>query len=413
MSRAMPSAVMAEKAVVSCMIQNPKGFVGRAAAEGLDESAFWHLGPLRSAVIDFYKADPEMEGEIDITALVQGMALDGTLDRSGGPAAVYEAYTYAINPAGWPKWSQQLREAKARRIAITGAVTLDGANDSEEAIETAKGTLAALTAAVSGKLRAVTAKEAANAFINSYQNDYAAGDIPGTSTGIAELDAHSGGMRAGEFWVVGGKPSRGKSVFMLQIASEFISQSKTVAVFSLEMMANEIIGRLISAMVRVDYGTITQPRSATTGDMAKIKRGVENLIASNLWVDCSPGQTLDTIETEAERIRDVNGSISLVVVDYLQLIRGSRGRGESREEEIAKVSGGLKQLAKRLQCPVISATQLNDSGQTRESRAIEQDADALLMIVEDGIKICKLRNGQRDSTLSLVLDGQYQRFNYR
>jgi len=62
---------------------------------------------------------------------------------------------------------------------------------------------------------------------------------------------------------------------------------------------------------------------------------------------------------------------------------------------------------------VISATQLNDSGQTRESRAIEQDADALLMIVEDGIKICKLRNGQRDSTLNLVLDGQYQRFNHR
>jgi replicative DNA helicase len=147
--------------------------------------------------------------------------------------------------------------------------------------------------------------------------------------------------------------------------------------------------------------------------MAKIKRGVTNLIGSNLWVDCSPGQTLDTIETEAERIRDVNGSISLVVVDYLQLIRGSRARGESREEEIAKVSGGLKQLAKRLQCPVISATQLNDSGQTRESRAIEQDADALLMIVEDGIKICKLRNGQRDSTLNLVLDGQYQRFNHR
>jgi replicative DNA helicase len=110
------------------------------------------------------------------------------------------------------------------------------------------------------------------------------------------------------------------------------------------------------------------------------------------------------------QLRDTHGSLDLIVVDYIQLIRGNRGNRESREEEVARVSGGLKQLAKAMKCPVISASQLNDLNQVRESRAIEQDADALLFIADNGIKIGKLRNGQRDTLLPLLLNGQYQQF---
>jgi len=106
----------------------------------------------------------------------------------------------------------------------------------------------------------------------------------------------------------------------------------------------------------------------------------------------------------------MHGGLALVVVDYLQLIRGGRTKNETREEEIARVSGGLKQLAKELRCTVLSASQLNEAGQTRESRAIEQDADALLYITEDGIKIIKLRNGPRNDVLPLFLNGEMQRF---
>ena len=97
-------------------------------------------------------------------------------------------------------------------------------------------------------------------------------------------------------------------------------------------------------------------------------------------------------------------------MDYLQLIRVGRARGESREEEVARASGGLKQLAKELRCPVITGSQLNDDGKTRESRAIEQDADALLVIVEEGIAVQKMRNGPRGDLLPLILDGATQRF---
>jgi len=236
------------------------------------------------------------------------------------------------------------------------------------------------------------------------------GELPGASTGIAEIDAICGGMRPGEFWVVAGKPSRGKSVLMLQIASKFIADGKPTAIHSLEMMNHEVIGRLISVLTHTNYGSITQPRTAAKHELQKIQRGVEQISSSHLWIDSSSNQSIDSIAAEAERIRDLHGSLDLVVVDYLQLIRGSRSSRESREEEVARVSGGLKQLAKHLKCPVISASQLNDNNQVRESRAIEQDADALLFIADDGIKVGKLRNGQRDVVLPLRLNGQYQHF---
>jgi replicative DNA helicase len=197
---------------------------------------------------------------------------------------------------------------------------------------------------------------------------------------------------------------------MLQIAESFISRGDAAAVFSLEMMESEIIGRLVTVCGRVNYGSIAQPRKATKGDFPRIQTAIAKITDSPLWIDASAGQSIDTIANEAEMIRDRSGVLKLVVVDYLQLIRGNRARGESREEEVARVSGGLKQLAKRLACPVLSASQLNEEGKTRESRAIEQDADVLLGIFEEGIKIGKLRNGERGRILPLYLNGEMQRF---
>jgi replicative DNA helicase len=407
---AVPSVVMAEKAVLSCIMREPGRFAGRAIAEGLDADAFFVMRVFRDCLYRYLGAHPDIDGEVDLVGICTWLQMEGLIDRVGGPFAVSDVAGYATSPGGWAEWAAQLRECKARRLALNASRMLADASDSTEAIETAKNTLEALTAAVSGKLRAVSAKVAAQQFLERLESDHESGDIPGASTGIEEIDSVSGGMRSGEFWVVGGKPSRGKSVLMLQIGAEFVGRGDTVAVFSLEMMTHEVIGRLVSVMGRAPYGSITQPRTATKGDLQRIQNGVKQLVASGLWVDSSPGQTIESIQTESERIRDVTGSLSLVVVDYLQLIRGHRQRGESREEEIARVSGGLKQLAKRLGCPVMSASQLNEQGQTRESRAIEQDADALLFIVEDGLKIGKLRNGQRDAVLPLFLDGSAQKF---
>lgn len=409
-----PHAPMAEKAVLSAMMQRPD-WIARGKAEGINADSFYlpQHRELYGALTGWAHLLPATEtGAIDIIGFISHLSTESDLVPLGGPSGIMDVFGYSITLCGWPTWCEQLREMKARRLAITASYGLAGAADSAEAILCAKTTLDALQRAVAGQNLAVTAKQASAEFIARYEADHAAGDIPGKPTGIDKIDAVSGGMRPGELWIIGGKTSAGKSVLMLQIAAEVLKAGGSVAVFTLEMMAGEIIGRLVSYIGRVHYGAIMQPRTAMKGDLGRIQQAAASIAKSALWIDASAGQTTDSILTESERIRDGNGGLNLVVVDYLQLIRGGRQRGESREEEIARASGGLKQLAKYLGCPVISATQLNEAGQTRESRAIAQDADSLLIIEDEGIRVAKLRNGERGGLLPLILDGSGQRFTY-
>lgn len=406
----MPSAVMAEKSVLSIALRGLP-FLMRAKAEGIDAECFYHPQNRAAwlAIVDYQSKFPQSE-EVDIGFLVQTLNIEGGLEKIGGAAYIAELWGYAPANSSFTEWCYLLREMKARRMAKAISTKMDECDDAEEAIACARDSLESLRKVIAGRQRSQTGKAAAEAFLAKFQADHAAGDIPGMSTGIAELDSVSGGMRPGEFWVIGGKPSMGKSVLMLQIAESFISRGDSAAVFSLEMMESEIIGRLVTVCGRVKYGAITQPRMATKADFPRIQTAVTKITESPLWIDASAGQSIDTIANEAEMIRDRSGGLKLVVVDYLQLIRGNRSRGESREEEVARVSGGLKQLAKRLACPVLSASQLNEEGKTRESRSIEQDADVLLGIFEDGVKIGKMRNGERGRVLPLYLNGEMQKF---
>jgi replicative DNA helicase len=398
---------MAEKAVLSIIFQYPEDFMRQARGEGITSQHFHHHAALFEAMRDFH----EQHKTLDLSVFVQHLHSAGTLDRVGGPSTVTDIFTYQPHTANWTIHLQQLRESFALRTALLASRSLQEASDSSEAIHSAETALNALREAVRGQSRAVSAKEASKQFLERLEATYRSGDIPGSPTGILELDMVSGGLKPGEFWVIGGKPSRGKTVFMLQIAANLVTEQIPVIIFTLEVTRGEIIGRLVSCIGKVDYGAITQPRNANKLEIGCIETTVKTVATSPLWIDDSPNISLEAIRNESIRIKDMNhGQLGLVVVDYIQLIRQGRSRNENREEEVARVSGGFKQLAKELKCPVISATQLNEQGQSRESRAIEQDADTCLYIVEDGIKVVKMRNGVRNDLLPLELDGKYQKF---
>lgn len=409
---APPHAPMSEKEILSCMFRDPSNFIPRSASDGIDINAFYL--PAHQSIFENLKADYQKDGNLDSTLFIQKRALDGSIDRMGGISAVLDVLGYSCT--GGRSWSHHveiLREQKALRVSFSGSRALSEATDSDEAARLAQKLLADIQSAVAGPRRSSTGKDAVEDFSDKLQADYSAGDYPGKQSGIASLDEISGGMKPGEFWVIGGRPSDGKSVFILQVAAEYIRRGEPVVIFSIEMMRHEIIGRLVSYMGRVDYGSITQPKNLNKRDLQQIQSTAATIASAPLWIDDTAGQNIETITAEATRIRDSHGSLGLVVVDYIQLIRDPRGRDELREQEVARTSGGLKQLSKALRCPVLSASQLNDDGRVRESRAITHDADAVLIIAEDGIKILKMRNGVRGSTLNLRLEGKFQRFTER
>ena len=411
-----PHAPMAEKAVLSCMMRDPQMFA-RAASEGIDADAL-HLPAHKLILTAIREAidEKQLDGdEICVTTMIQKASLEGTLERMGGPGVIADIWTYTASPQGWSQWCEILRECKTRRIALQAAESLGDAADAEDAIKRATDALEAMRGAFTAKTRSVRSRDACEDFISRYQAAYD-GDptAAGVPTGIGEIDAITSGAKPGELWVVGGPSSSGKSALMYQIGAEFLGAGKTVAIFSAELMAHEIIGRIVCLRARVPYSVITTPvdGEVTKMDLDRVQRAVREVAGMPLWLDASGNQSIETITGECERIRDVEGHIDLIVADYIQIIRGRRERGDSREQEIASISGGLKQLAKVMGCPVLSGTQLNDSGQTRESRAIEQDADVLMMISDAGLKMHKVRNGARGEVLPLELDGENQRFRY-
>jgi replicative DNA helicase len=409
-----PHALIAEKSILSAIFQNP-GNIARAAAEGVTMDAF-HI-PAHRTILEYLiqardAGHVESDGTVAVGVFLQSAQMDCVLDRMGGPSAIADIYSYAPTLAGWSAWCEQIRECKARRIAIEASETLAGATDSGEAIKAAQSALDAMRGAITAKTRSINAKESCNQFIAAYLASHNNGDLPGQSTGIGEIDAITGGAKPGELWVVSGPSSSGKSVLMYQIESEFLGEGRVVTNFSAELMAREIVGRLVTLRGRVPYHAITTPKEVTKPEMEKIKRAIHEMAQTRMWIDDSAGQSLDSIFSEAERIRDIEGAIGLIVVDYIQIIKGTRNKGDSREQEVASISGGLKQLAKKMGCPVIAGSQENDDGKTRESRAIEQDADVWLKITDDGILMKKVRNGKRDQTLNLALDGSAQRFRY-
>jgi len=204
------------------------------------------------------------DGEIDLITLIPHLNDIGLLSKAGGPGAISEVYSYAPSGSGWTGWVESLREMKARRLGVLAAKALSEATDSTEAMQTVKDAMEAMNRAVSGQKRSHTGKQSVGLFLDAFKAAHSAGDIPGFSTGLSQLDEICGGMKGGELWVMGAKPSRGKSVLIIQFACEFLLKGLPVALFSIEMTANE--GTHPYVLPSISYFSM-KPRDASASMM--------------------------------------------------------------------------------------------------------------------------------------------------
>lgn len=241
--------------------------------------------------------------------------------------------------------------------------------------------------------------------------------ITGVASGFKDLDELTAGFQPGELIVVGGRPGMGKTAFALNIAQHVgIEMKEPVAVFSLEMSKEQLVMRMLCAEGMVDSAHVRKG-FISRQDWPKLTSAAGRLSEAPIFIDDSSALTVLEIRAKARRLKMEHRGLSLVVVDYLQLMR-SRGNLERREQEIAEISRSLKALAKELKIPVIALSQLNRAveqrsgnkptlADIRESGAIEQDADVIIFIYRDNeqvkdnpairnvikIDIAKQRNG--------------------
>ena len=261
------------------------------------------------------------------------------------------------------------------------------------------------------------------------------GKLIGTSTGFADLDRMTNGLKKGNLIVVAGRPAMGKTSLAMNIAEHCaIKEKLPVLVISLEMTADELTTRMVGSVGRIDQTNLATAELVDS-EWGRLTEAMETLHGTPIEIqDVGVGRVAD-IRAMARRFVHSHKQIGLIVVDYLQLLKGSgEGRDENRATELGSISRGLKLLAGELGCPVIALSQLNRSleerpdkrprmSDIRESGAIEQDADVIMFVYRDEyyskdackdpgvaeVIIAKQRNGPT-GTVRLAWQPHYTRF---
>lgn len=233
------------------------------------------------------------------------------------------------------------------------------------------------------------------------------GEVPGLGTGFPDLDDRIDGLQPGSLVILAARPAVGKSAIAMSIADHVAVEGGSGVLFvSLEMNRIELGARLITARAGVDSYRLKNPAALSIGDRRALGEARQRVARSRLMIDDTPIRTVTQIAANARRIKARSG-LGLVVIDYIQLIDGQRSKGESRQEEVARVSKRLKGLARELEVPVIALAQLNRQSETRDDRRprladlresgqLEADADIVLLLHRPEMYDVNDRPGEAD-----------------
>jgi replicative DNA helicase len=263
-------------------------------------------------------------------------------------------------------------------------------------------------------------------------------EVTGLATHYIEFDRMTSGLQESELIIIAARPSMGKTAWAINIAENAaVRGGKVVAVFSLEMSKASLLRRMLASQALVNSKAI-QTGMLMREDRAKLITGLEKLMESKIFIDDTPGITLAEMRAKARRLKQQQGKLDLIVIDYLQLMTGSNSNAkgfENRTQEVSAISRGLKALAKEMKVPVVALSQLSRASEQRggdkkpllsdlrESGSIEQDADVVCFIHREEyydrenedlkgkaeIIIAKQRNGPT-GVISLAYLADFTRF---
>jgi replicative DNA helicase len=357
-----------------------------------------------------------------------GLAYLATLSRDTPTAANARAYAEIV------KEKALLRDLIASGTDIAASVFVNEGQTARELVERAEQRIFQIAeGSARGKGYVLARDELPKLIdqIDEWQRN--PGGLRGLGTGFIDFDRITGGLRPGDLVIVAGRPSMGKTTFAMNIAENAaleLSRKAAVAVFSMEMPADQLLMRMLASIGQVPLGAI---RSGKLSDehWNRMVGASGQLRDAKMFIDETPALTPTELRARARRIKREHG-LDLIVVDYLQLMQVP-GTQDNRATEIAEISRGLKALAKELNVPVIALSQLNRGVEQRENKrpvmsdlresgGIEQDADIILMLYRDEVYnpqspakgtaeiiITKHRNGEI-GTFNLTFKGELTKF---
>lgn len=407
--RPSPHNLEIERAVLSAMLREPS-YCGSVAVEKLGGDGAFYSQIHREIFRAFMRLYEVSDTAIDVLMLAEELKKAGKLEACGGLPALAELENAIASTYNFDRWCAMLHDLALLRNMINVLV------ESVRKCYDSSAEAGALVNEIENDIYKVRGDNDANSIIplktsvgNAFehiQKIITNQEEAGIPTGFPDLDQMTAGLRRGEMFVVAARPSIGKTSLALNIIRNIVmkkSNPRKVALFSLEMSDEQIATRLICTEADLSERQF-RDGSFRPQDMSRLTKAAGALSAAPLFIDPTGGITIAELRAKARRLKIQHG-IELVVIDYLQLMQGS-GHEESRQQEVSKISGGLKSLAKELKIPVLVLAQLNREvekgtasslpklSHLRESGSIEQDADVVVFLHRDRDQTKNLPPGQ-------------------
>jgi len=334
----------------------------------------------------------------DPVAVTAALAEAGTIGRVGGLSYVHDLVRAVPTAANGPHYARVVADrALLRQLDVTTRriqrLIAEGTGSAAELVDRAQQMLATVEPGGSDEDGAVLWRDVIPETLEAIEQAAALTDqTPGVPTGLIDLDHLLNGLHGGQLIVIAARPGIGKTLALAGILQHATWRHKlTGALFSLEMSRVELGKRMLSAETAVPHDLIKSGR-LDDDQWTRITQAAGESAEAPLWIDDSPNLTLAEIRSRARRLHRRTGGLAVVGVDYLQLVQ--TGRSENRQVAVAELSRGFKLLAKELDVPVLLVAQLNRGPEhrtdkrplladLRESGAIEQDADVVILLHRD------------------------------
>ena len=404
------------------------------AIELLDASCFYKDAhkKIYSAIIKLFDENKA----VDLVTVLEELKKTNALDDAGGPAYLANIASSVPTAANITHYAKIVKEKNILRNLINAATQIvfecyNTSQDADNLVDKAEQIIFDI-ASKKVESRSVPLRDVIRSSIETIDNLYQRKEnITGLATGFRDLDMRTAGLQRSDLIVIAGRPSMGKSALATCIVEHVgVVEKKPVAFFSLEMSKEQLVQRMLCSHARVDAHKV-RTGFLSQADWPRLVTAAGKLSEAPIYIDDSPGISVMELRAKARRLK-AQYDIQMIVLDYLQLMRG-QSRSDNRQQEISEISRSLKALARELNVPLIAISQLSRAveqrsdhrpqlSDLRESGAIEQDADLVVLLLREEyynpteenkglaeVIIAKQRNGPV-GTLNLTFIGEYMRF---
>ncbi len=431
--RVPPHNNEAEQSVIGAIFLDPQALI--TAAEVLIPEDFYRIA--HQKIFDTMLLLSDKGQAIDVVTVTEELSAKKQLEDVGGISYLTEIANSVPTAANILYYAKIVEEkALLRRLIRVATTIVEDGYTREDEVEAVLSEAEKKMMEVSNRKNAGDFKHIKDVLVETYDNiellHTQQGEVTGIPSGFTDLDRLTAGFQRNDLIIVAARPSVGKTAFALNIAQNVATKTdENVAVFSLEMGADQLVMRILCAEGNID-AQVMRTGALQAEDWRKLTMAMGSLSNAGIFIDDSSGIRVNEIRSKCRRLQQEHG-LGMVIIDYLQLIQGSGRTGENRQQEVSEISRSLKGLARELKIPVIALSQLSRGveqrqdkrpmmSDLRESGSIEQDADIVSFLYREDyydketenqnmieIIIAKQRNGPT-GTVTLAFAKEYNKF---